>query len=936
MKMNTYIRMLICLTAIAVLAAPSGAQSTPFVIGGWIFYENDTACDDPAVNITNTDTGAEWQAETNISSNYYQIVRANDTDLNATDILQFNVTNPGEDQSNTTKHTVTPGEIDDGGIFNFDVTLASPTASPTLVEYTINNRTITPPQTTEIDVEFSERVKWKIAIENGGVVYDWVGTSTNPYSKTWNGTHEGTATIVPDGAYVVNITWTNTTTDLGGQNNTETITVSKPPASITDLQNTTYEQTHINWTWTDPEDDDFAKVMVYLDGTQQPDVLKGVQCYNATGLAQDTEYTIATRTVDNLGNINDTWENHTARTKPCAAPEIDLIVVSITPNCGGYLFGNESNEISAVVKNNGSTNAEASNASFVLSDGYSETAVVGALAPGASETVTIIDPTIRAAGAAVTITVTSDCDGEIAEFNETNNATVMDVTVVNNGYKGKTYTGGPNMTTWKSYDLNGNLVYSVGDSYYLSSSTYPDWTTYNASWTASDLPVTGTIIEARLYTTYTWDKDGVMPDDVSVSFNGGNQEPEDAHYWDDRVFTDSKYYGMIAYNVTGDFNSSGNYANLTNSHVGGDNVSMRGMMLVVIYENASEPRRQIFVNEEFDLLYGGASKCTTPEEATAWAPITGLSIDTAAVASATLITVAPGAGLTEGELLFNGQVWTDVWNYAGSSQIGIDERDVASYLDSTDNLVGFQSSEDWMEASNAFLIVSHKSDITPPAITTATPPSSTVFDIEGASRTFSIDIDQTVDVTWLIDGTTVETDAGVTSASYTNTSAVVDIWNVSAVVTNVNGTDMQTWWWTVSAAGTGTFDTGGGTYPSIRGTHKGNFTPNCDIAVNKMYTYPCSGTGGHSEYVAFYEGEVLVAEGTWSGYLGGDYHNIDFGTTFALQAGVVYNYEIVTGSYPQMIHNQTYWNADGTITCTEFIDANGKVYTNRIPAIRLE
>jgi len=383
--------------------------------------------------------------------------------------------------------------------------------------------------------------------------------------------------------------------------------------------------------------------------------------------------------------------------------EIDLIVESVTPNCDGYLFGNESNNISAVVKNTGTGDAGASEVSFLLSDGYSTTVSVSALASGASETVTITDSTIRAAGAAVTITVTADCDGEIAETDETNNATVLDVTVVNNGYKGKTYTGGSNMTTWKTYDLNGSLVYSVGDSYYLSGTTYPDWTTYNASWNASDLPVTGAVVEARLYTAYTWDKDGVMPGDVTMSFNGVDQTLE-AHYCDDRTFPDSKPYGMLAYNVTDDFNTGGNVANLTNSHTGGGNVSMRGMLLVVVYENTSEPRRLIYVNEEFDLLYGGLSKCTTPEEATAWAPITG-SIDTSTVSDAVLITVAPGAGPNEGELIFNGQVWNDVWSYAGTTQIGVDERDVKAHIQSTENLIGFQSSEDWMETSNAFLVV---------------------------------------------------------------------------------------------------------------------------------------------------------------------------------------------------------------------------------------
>jgi parallel beta-helix repeat protein len=124
MKMRIYIRILICLTAIAVLAAPScGGPTTPFVIDGWVFYENGTACDNPAINITNPDTGAEWQAETTASSNYYQIVRANGTDLNASEILRFNVTSPDGSQLNVTVHTVTFDEVNDGGL-KFNITLA--------------------------------------------------------------------------------------------------------------------------------------------------------------------------------------------------------------------------------------------------------------------------------------------------------------------------------------------------------------------------------------------------------------------------------------------------------------------------------------------------------------------------------------------------------------------------------------------------------------------------------------------------------------------------------------------------------------------------------------------------------------------------------------------------------------------------------------------
>ena len=130
------------------------------------------------------------------------------------------------------------------------------------------------------------------------------------------------------------------------------------------------------------------------------------------------------------------------------------------------------------------------------------------------------------------------------------------------------------------------------------------------------------------------------------------------------------------------------------------------------------------------------------------------------------------------------------------------------------------------------------------------------------------------------------------------------------------------------------FDTGEGTYPSIMGTHEGTITPNKTIVVHKMYTYSCAGTGGHTEYVRFY-GNDLDVNKTWSGYIG-DYHNISFDPPITLKANITYNYEIRTGSYPQIIHEQSFPVPNGTINCTQFTDANGKIYYDWIPAIRLE
>jgi len=151
--------------------------------------------------------------------------------------------------------------------------------------------------------------------------------------------------------------------------------------------------------------------------------------------------------------------------------------------------------------------------------------------------------------------------------------------------------------------------------------------------------------------------------------------------------------------------------------------------------------------------------------------------------------------------------------------------------------------------------------------------------------------------------------------------------------TAINDTVQYTTWKSAQ------FDTGAaGTYPSIAGIHNGIIMPNHTIVVKKMYTYPCAGTGGHTEYVAFYNVTtgIEIANATWSGYREGDYHTITFPEIFTLVAEQEYRYEIRTGSYPQIINKQNCTTLDGSfINCTSFEDVNGGIYSDWIPAIRL-
>ncbi len=163
---------------------------------------------------------------------------------------------------------------------------------------------------------------------------------------------------------------------------------------------------------------------------------------------------------------------------------------------------------------------------------------------------------------------------------------------------------------------------------------------------------------------------------------------------------------------------------------------------------------------------------------------------------------------------------------------------------------------------------------------------------------------------------------------------------IEDVTINQAGSDDLIWIGNVVVTQFDIFDTGFGIYPSIMGIHKGEIKPSDNINISKIYTYPCPGTGGHTESIEIYENGELIANGTWNGYVGNWHnitlHNISGASYVMLLEDHKYNYTIITGSYPQIIHARSKDVTGGVINCTEFIDANGKEYNDWIPAIRLE
>jgi len=76
----------------------------------------------------------------------------------------------------------------------------------------------------------------------------------------------------------------------------------------------------------------------------------------------------------------------------------------------------------------------------------------------------------------------------------------------------------------------------------------------------------------------------------------------------------------------------------------------------------------------------------------------------------------------------------------------------------------------------------------------ATDPSTN----EGTAQDFNITLNRTANVSWYINGTLIQTDSGVTSSGYTNSTAPSGVYNITSISNDSIDTVSWTWIWTVN------------------------------------------------------------------------------------------------------------------------------------------
>ena len=271
-------------------------------------------------------------------------------------------------------------------------------------------------------------------------------------------------------------------------------------------------------------------------------------------------------------------------------------------------------------------------------------------------------------------------------LNDTNSSNFM---VVYNGNLGKDLAyPAMNATITRVYDITGDvIILNKEDSSYLGSKSTNGSDTWN-------IDFKGELKEGLLYVSYNWNKQADVSDWI-VTFNNKIITPI-AHYRDQsNLGAYGKHgYGLAVYNVTDLINKGLNTFTL-NKTSGLTAVYPSSLLLLTNNENGAN--KTVYISEGADLLSKTNNKNLDV------GAYTKFNIDSTSMINSTLYVFAAGGQKNEGNIVFNGEIKSDVWNKTSNS---IDYYTFnTSGLTKDNNTVFFQSTGSTILALHQILVV---------------------------------------------------------------------------------------------------------------------------------------------------------------------------------------------------------------------------------------
>jgi len=332
-----------------------------------------------------------------------------------------------------------------------------------------------------------------------------------------------------------------------------------------------------------------------------------------------------------------------------------------------------------------------------------------------------------------TLRAVVDKDDEVSEEDEENNELTKEQKVVWNGYMAD-----EPLENYVHGEVEGGIIYTTGDGQYRG--RFTDGTEYDTYYDVNyDLEIPGNVKLARLYIYHTWSK----PDHTAPKIGVTLKKPsDDVHELSmEKSYNDIKgdfgawwyVWGTYTYNIMEYVKESGPYTiTVTNLNSGSDDdfateYVFAAPAILVVYEDATAPKREYWINEGADILLGGRrgdGGFLSLEECRNSATFPG-SIDLSEVEKAALAVVSPWGEEVKNFLYFNEEELGEgvycgyhdpcsdeeegisVSIGASEAQVGIAVFDVTNELERKDNKVIQGDDGDNMMPVNAFLVITY-------------------------------------------------------------------------------------------------------------------------------------------------------------------------------------------------------------------------------------
>ncbi|WP_294969996.1 DUF3344 domain-containing protein [uncultured Methanosphaera sp.] len=443
-----------------------------------------------------------------------------------------------------------------------------------------------------------------------------------------------------------------------------------------------------------------------------------------------------------------------------------------------FTLVNEDNNISVILNNTGSTSAPFNVTLYV--DDYNSTQQVTSLGENANTTLYYIyNPTTNG---------TKNVKVIIDYLNGTT-TTAYDGTVLvyYNGYMGKSFTNGTNLTTKRIYEGKNTLIIDFIHAY--KGQRYKNFTvTYDSA--AKGIVDSNKIVDVLYYLPYNWEHDV-----LNIDFRVNNiTQTQIAHYNDTKGYGNWDFpSGLAVYNITSAFkaNSNNTFSYTTNYK----NEALYGGYVVIIYANNTNPTK-ILINEGTDLLNPedsgfGANSSTTLSYANYE------NIDTLGIMGSDLYSIAGSSDqVNASNVILNGVRYGSIADsYNRTTQISVNKHAVNNLVDGN-NTVTLQSLTDNMCIYGTILAITYVDPTVNVTNFTITSNRGSVLALE--NNTITVTINATRPFTNKINVTLLMGDYSSTiTVDSLNSSAVLTYYyapttngtrNVDVIIDYLNGT----------------------------------------------------------------------------------------------------------------------------------------------------